>query len=437
MRRLFLFLVISFLVSETVKASEEVAHKDTVDHVPSIMVSFTPGRIIVPGKWGKDWPMSHGVYSASIEYRMDSYREALTHGTTWLGTADEMKAVAHDYGHPTLSFGLRYNHNSNVELNRVRNDVTNAEGNKVDNTSTLGDVITAYGKFYRPVFRTRHFDAGYYIGTGLGYSFRKYDREENQDNGFIGTNLNVYFNVGLAATWWINNNWGIQAALDFAHHSNGSLYKPNKGNNYIGPSLGVIYEPHEPISAEHKTEHKSLARSDNDFQKGFFIELTAGVGAKTLQEEWQYTQFMIPSTDPDYRTDKFKVYPTFTFQTDLMYRYARRWASGIGLDMMYGEHGKDLNAKRGYKDKVSPWSIGIAMRHEAYIGRLTMRCGIGYYLYHHFGPMGNDWNKNYYERIGLSYSFPKLGGLSLGFNINAHLMAADFTELQISYPIHL
>ena len=43
----------------------------------------------------------------------------------------------------------------------------------------------------------------------------------------------------------------------------------------------------------------------------------------------------------------------------------------------------------------------------------------------------------YYERIGLHYTFPRLGGLHVGVSLNAHLTKADFTELVVGLPLRL
>ena len=50
------------------------------------------------------------------------------------------------------------------------------------------------------------------------------------------------------------------------------------------------------------------------------------------------------------------------------------------------------------------------------------------------GTWARELEAPYYERIGLNYSFPRLGGLKIGVNVKAHKTKADLTELLISYP---
>ena len=72
------------------------------------------------------------------------------------------------------------------------------------------------------------------------------------------------------------------------------------------------------------------------------MEFSVGSGAKTLLEDWQHTQFHTNPADPNYRTSKFSVYGAFSLQTDIMYRYARRWASGLGVDVFYGDYANHI-----------------------------------------------------------------------------------------------
>lgn len=89
------------------------------------------------------------------------------------------------------------------------------------------------------------------------------------------------------------------------------------------------------------------------------------------------------------------------------------------------------------KYRHSPWSVGVAAKHEVYFGNLVCQIGIGYYLHREMGRFAKDVEKPYYERVGVSYCFDKLGGMRLGFNIKAHFTKADYTELLLTMPIRL
>jgi len=174
------------------------------------------------------------------------------------------------------------------------------------------------------------------------------------------------------------------------------------------------------------------------FERYWYLGFSLGVGAKVPLEDWQLTQFQTPQSSPDYRTDDFKLYAAYSLQMDVMRRYARRWASGVGIDLFYGsyaDHVASLDAAQGYTDRHSPWSMGIAAKHEVFYHRLSLALSLGFYLHRQMGHQAKIIEKPYYERIGLKYEIPRLGGLSIGCMVKAHLTKADYTELTLSYPL--
>ena len=344
-------------------------------------------------------------------------------------------AYAHDYNYPTFSFGLRYHLNHGTTMHK---DTPWGEAQPVDYTSKLGNFLTLYGIFNRPLYRSKHWQWGYYLGTGIAYTSLKYNQKNDIDNEYIGSHLNIYFNAGLYGQVKIAKEWSVKGGLDFAHHSNGAMARPNKGANYFGPFVGLVYEPQQATSpiAKRNTE------ATQPFQKYWFTEFTLGLGGKTLLEEWLQTQFNTPQGQPDYRKEHFTYYGAYSFHTHLLYRYARRWASGVGVGLFYGEYAHRIarmDKENGHTDeKHSPWSASIEARHEVYYGNVSVRLTLGYYLYRHMGYSANHGLEYpYHEQVGVFYSFPKLKGLTLGFSVNAHATKADFTELQLSIPVRL
>lgn len=344
-------------------------------------------------------------------------------------------AYAHDYNYPTFSFGLRYHLNHGTTMHR---DDPWGEAQPVNYTSKLGNFLTLYGTFNRPLYRSKHWQWGYYLGTGIAYTSLKYNQKNDIDNEYIGSHLNIYFNAGLYGQVKIAKEWSVKGGLDFAHHSNGAMARPNKGANYLGPFVGLVYEPQQATSPIIKRNTEAT----QPFQKYWFTEFTLGLGGKTLLEEWLQTQFNTPQGQPDYRKEHFTYYGAYSFHTHLLYRYARRWASGVGVGLFYGEYAHRIarmDKENGHTDeKHSPWSASIEARHEVYYGNVSVRLTLGYYLYRHMGYSANHGLEYpYHEQVGVFYSFPKLKGLTLGFSVNAHATKADFTELQLSMPVRL
>lgn len=343
-------------------------------------------------------------------------------------------SYAKDYNYPSLSIGLRYTMNNRVRFHRTP-DLAWDKIEEVPYDSRLGNTLSLYGTFQRAIHRNRHWETSYSLSGGIGYTNKWYNINNNIDNDFIGTPILIYFGAGIHQTYRFAREWGVRASLEFVHHSNGALYRPNKGSNCLGPSVGIVYYPYYETFIR---EHDSFKSAP--FKKFLYLDITAGIGAKTLVEDWQITQFRTPKTDPNYRTGDFKRYATYSLQANLMYRYARRWASGIGIDAFYNTyapHIEQLERKEGNIIDCKPWSFGIAGKHETFFHNLSVNVALGTYLYRRMGSIDRELGGRIYERIGVNYSFPSLNGLKLGINVKAHTTKADFTELVITYPFRL
>jgi hypothetical protein len=320
---------------------------------------------------------------------------------------------------------------------------------EVDYDSQLGNIDSAYSTFTRPVLvwprhaapGQRRFEVDYTLGLGLAYAKHKYSRGNNVDNELIGSRFLIYFVGGTHATWHVSPSWAVFGGLEYTHHSNGALNRPNKGANYWGPVAGVRYTP-----THGKTESGSNEASSKPFNPYWFANVAVGFGGKTLNEDWQITQFRTPPDSARYRTSRFHLYAAYSLQTHVMYRYARRWASGIGIDAFYGtyaDHVREIEKSRVLTTpeapiaKVSPWSLAVAFKHHVYYGNLSARMSLGCYLLRHMGTNAKEVEKPYYEQIGVHYSFPKWGGLTIGASIQAHRTKADLTEIIVSYPLRL
>ncbi len=373
---------------------------------------------------------------------MDSYQRKYQQGKRNLSWGIEAlyssvpadsDAYAADYGYPTIGVGLKYSLNHGVTMHRSP-DPAWGQAEEVDYRSRMGNSLSLYGSFARPLYRNRKWEVDYAFLFGVGYCAHDYDPADNVDNELIGSHWLVFFGAGLHASYRVAPAWGVKAGLEYWHLSNGALYRPNKGANFFGPSFALVYRPYYDVVSS--SEAKAVAQAvRKPFQRYWIARVTAGVGAKTLNEDWQLTQFQTPPGDPDYRTGHFRLYASYSLQTDVLYRYARRWASGIGVDLFYGtysNHVAELDTKFGGDGQTSPWSVGIAAKHEVYYHRLRLAMSIGYYLYRKMGVNAKEVEQPYYERIGIHYDIPRTP-LSVGVNVKAHRTKADLTEVVLSY----
>lgn len=342
---------------------------------------------------------------------------------------------AYDFNYPTLSLGLRYTINNYVKLHRSPNEAW-GKAKEVDYDSKLGNTFSSYITFRRAIHRSNHWKTEYSLSAGIGINSLWYNKTNNIDNELIGSPLLIYFGTGIHQSYQFADNWAIRGGIEFVHHSNGALARPNKGSNSLGTSIGIVYQPY----TTKKIIYNKKAIEKKTFKKYCYFNTSIGIGAKTLLEEWQLTQFHTEPSEPNYRTGKFKLYLAYSMQFDFMYRYARRWASGIGFDYFYGSYFsriKQMDNLAGYNIKHSPISLGIALKHEVFYHNLSLSMGIGGYIYRYMGKYITDNEPRYYERIGVNYSFQKLGNIKIGIIVKAHYTKADLTELVISYPIKL
>ena len=340
---------------------------------------------------------------------------------------------ARDFGFPVFAMGINYNFYNHVKFHRGEDSNYLGNATPVDYWSTLGNSLSVYASFQRAIFRTQKWEFDYEFNIGLGFNSLKYNKYTQVDNHMISSNVNIYFGAGTHITYRIFPDWGIKFGLDFNHHSSGTLKRPNKGSNTIGPMVGLVYYPYYE---EQLKTNADIAKKK--FDKKSYLNFSCDVGCKTLYEDWNYTQFRLYPDDEDFRTNDFKLYTMYTLQADYMRRWQRRYASGFGLDLYYLSyinHVKNLDKQFGYSEKHSPISVGISGKHEVFYHQLSLAMSFGLYLFRQAGHKAKEVEQPFYETIGLKYHFPKFYDIALGAYVRAHAFKADHTGISISVPV--
>ncbi len=420
MRQITLFLLLCTCL--TTRAATE---GDTARHV-GYSVFVLPQWQIAMDEYERKWLRDKFAFSFGAEL---NYR----------ALPSDNDAFAEDYNYPTLSAGLKLSLNNGVTMRRTA-DPSWGKAQMVDYDSRLGDMVTLYGSFTRPLLRRGRWELSYMLRAGVGYGPFIYNKKDNIDNELIGSAFNIYFGAGITASYQITSDLAITAGLLYGHHSNGALARPNKGENHFGPMVGVRSLPTATAPHTAPEGDTNVCRQGIGAVGGAYLDFRLGLGGKTLLEDWQKTQFYTELGEPDYRTEDFHFYMSYSASAAFMYRYARRWASGIGADVYYGtyyKHVRDLDEAAGRTVPHSPWSIGISARHEVYYHNLSLDLALGIYLHRQMGSNAKEVEQPYYERVGVFYTFPKLGHLKIGASVQAHRTKADLTELQVSFPVRL
>lgn len=329
------------------------------------------------------------------------------------------------FGYPTLRAGILVADYSHIHLWRAEP--------RLDYVSRMGVVTALYGGFLRDVYRSGRWRVGYKFGNGLGIASRFYRKSDNADNELIGSRWNVFLDIGFYAKYLLTPHLEATLGADYMHFSNSALDRPNKGANTVGLSAGLTYYP------EAQTNAPRVGRSREDYkEKRFYVEASAGWLGKTLQDDWVFHYWMDGAGDAKYRTSHFTIHHGVTALVAPMYRYSRRYASGLGLDYSYAAYASRLaylDALRGQTQyKHSRHVVGLTLRHEVFFRRVSLAMGLGVYLHRKMGYTADVDEKPYYETIGLRYNVPGTGNrLFLGYQVKAHFTKADCMQLCVGW----
>lgn len=312
------------------------------------------------------------------------------------------------------------------------------------------NLYTLYGSFERSLLRTKHLSLGYQFDFGGTYNPGKYDPVENPGNNWLSAPFMAYFGVGAVAKVHLGKRWEVGADFMFRHYSNGRLRLPNEAINALGGGIFARYR----LSDYEFTKYKGMPKKVTDFDKGMQYMITLGGAVHTCQAEWNV--YAYDHSDPakpakaptKEEAASLKAHPKFSLSFDALYRYALRYATGLGVDMFYSSNMEELEAADRilYGDAAvdacpgyNPISIGLAVVQEVYWKNFAVHVAIGAYPYRHKGVNDKELNEKFddrergwhYEKAGVRYYFPKLGDTYVGFAIKSHSIKAEYLEFSI------
>ena len=347
--------------------------------------------------------------------------------------ANERCTYASDYNYPAFTFGVLV-----ADFNNVRLRYNPYGTRPIDYDSRCGTSFVAYTSFRRAFFRTKSgWSADYTFGNGIGYNTHIYNRKNNVDNIMLGSRLSIYFDVAFSLNYR-HRQYEFFIGPEFRHLSNGGTVRPNKGINKLGVGAGMRYylQPYDSLS------FKRISKPFNE--KKIYLNIVYSSGIRASQGEWLYdaNNYIWKNNDVNnvkYGKDGYQMCYYHLMSTDFMCRYARRFASGIGIDALYEPYNREIEIQnnKANRSNLSKWSLGIAAKHEVFYRRFSMQMALGWYLSRPLNKISNtDEEYPYYERIGLRYNLPILNNsISIGYNIYAHLTKAYGTEVVINLAL--
>lgn len=330
-------------------------------------------------------------------------------------------SYASAYGFPTVGIGISVSNLANVQM---------------EGSSHLSDIYTIYGSFERPLVRGTLLTWGFRLEGGLTTtSLHLWDPVGNPGNEALTSRFMANASVGLFAKYHIGRRWEVGASLMYRHYSNGRLSIPNAGLDVLGGGIFARWR----LNDYHPTLYPRTSINRPFDGRGLLCHLSIGGGVHSCQTEWRAAKKIAEeSGEPMQR--RFPQHPKMSLSADLMYRYALKYASGLGLDLYWSSNMKQLResdlilygeeaveASLGY----DPLSLGVSVHQEIYWRNCSLYVALGGYLYRHKGIGGDrGWH---YERAGLRYYPPRGKGSFVGLTIKAHSFVAEYLEFSTGF----
>lgn len=332
-----------------------------------------------------------------------------------------------EYNYPTVGLGVSFN---------------NLRAIHCTDPTHLDNMVDLYGFFERNIIRRPHFSFGYDLIIGLGFTSTKYDPFTNPKNELISSPVVFDLGTGLFVKYDLTSHFGIGASLHFRHHSAGKLAFPNCGVNEVLPTVSARYRLCNAAQPERQNHEQDGEHEEVAGLGELALKVSVGGGINRCLTSWTVLNEMVE--DPAQKALTIDAFPKEFASFDLSYRYAPRFSSGLGLDLFCAS-GDYVDAMRKYEAVIvgsenvathtySPFSCGISASQYFHYGDFAIHIGIGIYLWHRTGILEDAGIS--YERIGMSYSFPRLAGLTLSMNCKCHYFSsAEMMEFGIGIPV--
>lgn len=373
----------------------------------------------------------HGWYGYDIEHSRPNQKSLgyMTYEASvgFQTNPEDSCRYSQAFGYPMISVGL--------SLARMGNFAF------YDQT-VFPDLYSVYGSFERSLVRKQRFSFGYMLDFGLTYNPGRYDPVNNPGNNWLSSPVMAYFGAGAFAKLHLGRRWEVGADFMFRHFSNGRLALPNEALNAIGGGIFARYR----LSDYDYTKYVGQKVMNPEFKTGMQYAIVLGGGVHTCMAEWN--AYVEKEPDPvKKQAVRLKKHPKFSISADAMYRYALRYATGLGLDVFYSSNMEELEKSDRifYGDEAvenspgyNPISIGISVVQEVYWRNLAVHVAVGAYPFRHKGVNGPEakaagdrergWH---YEKAGLRYYFPELGDTFVGFAIKSHSIKAEYLEFSV------
>ena len=267
--------------------------------------------------------------------------------------------------------------------------------------------IIPHYQFYLTRNKEKPGQFAYKIGLGLAYNSEKYDRETNNKNNVLSTDLSAGVLFELLYQYKITDHLGLYSSVSMTHFSNAAWKKPNSGINVFSLNIGLRYylDP-EPVEYKVLEEDEILNKAI-----GYTVSIAGGA----------HEAVRINTC-----TDPFFVVSAFVDKT-----LNQKSKLGLGLEWFYSESLKNFKEEDYFlpEDEDPDFNrIGLALSHELVVNEFSIISQAGYYVYDPYGVFDPI-----YLRLGLRRYFGDhfFGSVS----VKSHAAKAEAGEFAIGYRL--
>lgn len=277
--------------------------------------------------------------------------------------------------------------------------------------SIAGDRFELAGFIEAPAYRNLH----WVYSVGFSAYTNPYRISHDTVNSFIGSFLNCLIDFGFSYNFDLHDGNALFLAAKIVHSSNGYLYKPNHGLNYVQAELGYRFASRRYCRADclQTLDWNTLGPGrvpDSAFQRKTRLYLSFAPGAVMSRND---------------AVDDIRYYFAYTAQVGLIRHPHSCFSYGGSLDLSY-------NFAHRLLAPSDEWPVYPALQvfGDCNWGPITLRLGLAHYLAYY----EQNWEQ-YYERVGLYYRFGDELRHRLGVAMKVHYDHIDYIEW--TYAIEL
>ena len=273
----------------------------------------------------------------------------------------------------------------------------------LSNEDVFGEANIFYYYINAPIRRGKIFSVNYRLGTGFSFVSKPFDIQSNYMNIAIGSRTNIYMTLGLETELTILKKLRLLSGITLNHFSNGNIYRPNLGLNYITLYSGVKYF----INSNQKFIDKEIEIKQKSPYTGTILY---SMGAKRL-----------------YASDKNAFLAT-SLSATLEKDMNNFFRLGTGIDFFYDSSAKkQLEGEKDEINNIDYYQSGFHISQTVVFNKFSFSIHEGYYLF-----LKNRINgQKMYNRFSVKYKIAN--NLIISAAVKSYISVADYIEWGVGY----